>query len=188
MLQQILHLLVTVAVDIFTLLVLLRLMLQGAKADFYNPISQFIVRATDPLLKPIRRMIPGLWGIDMASVALALLVQCAGILLLTLLSGQVLTNPFAYLLIAIFNTAEILLQFYFFAIIILVVISWVAPTTYNPAAVLLQQVTDPIIRPVRSALPDMGGLDFSPMVVLFVIYILRSIVMPGLLATLGGFL
>lgn len=188
MLQQILQLLITTFVDIYTLIVILRFLLQAAKADFYNPISQLIVKATDPLVKPLRRVVPGLWGVDMASLLLALLVQILGTLLLTGIAGQLLVNPFAHLLLALFNVFEIVLQFYFFAIIILVVISWVAPGTSNPAAHLLQQVTEPIIRPVRNILPDMGGIDFSPMIVMFVIYILRSIVLPGMLATLGGML
>ncbi|MGB5324123.1 MAG: YggT family protein [Pseudomonadales bacterium] len=188
MLQQILQLLITTFFDIYTLIVILRFLLQWAKADFYNPISQLIVKATDPLVKPLRRVVPGLWGVDVASLLLALLVQILGALLLTALAGQLLVNPFAHLLLALFNVFEIVLQFYFFAIIILVVISWVAPGTPNPAAHLLHQVTEPIIRPVRNLLPDMGGIDFSPMIVMFVIYILRSIVLPGVLATLGGML
>ncbi|HCX26997.1 MAG TPA: YggT family protein, partial [Cellvibrionales bacterium] len=79
MINQILELIISSVVELYTMLVLLRLMMQLARADFYNPISQFIVKATDPLLKPLRRFIPGLWGVDMPSIVLALLVQIIGL-------------------------------------------------------------------------------------------------------------
>ena len=188
MIQQILQLLISTAVDIYTLIVVLRLLLQLAKADFYNPISQFIVKATDPLLKPLRRFIPGFWGIDFASIVLALLIQIAGTLLLSLLAGALVTNPFVYLLLAIFSVLETTLTFYFFAIIILIIVSWVAPQSYNPAAALLQQLTEPVMQPFRRLLPAMGGLDFSPMLALFMLHILRAIVLPGLISSLSGVL
>ncbi|MBT8148821.1 MAG: YggT family protein, partial [Gammaproteobacteria bacterium] len=115
---------------------------------------------------------------------LALLVQIVGMLLLSLLSGVLTANPLVYLLVALFGVAEAVLSFYFFAIIVLIIISWVAPHTHNPAASLLQQVTEPVMAPFRRLLPAMGGLDFSPMLALFVIHILRSIVLPGLMASL----
>lgn len=186
MFEDIFKLLITTVVDIYTLIVVLRLILQLVKADFYNPISQFVLKATDPLLKPLRKIIPGYWGIDFASLTLALLVQIVGWIILFLLAGSIITNPLLYLFLAVFGVIKVLLNFYFFAIIILIIISWVAPGTYNPAAALLQQVTEPMMAPVRRILPAMGGLDFSPMLVIFIIHILRSIVVPSLMASVGG--
>lgn len=186
MIGQILHLFISTAVDIYTLVVVLRLLLQLVKADFYNPISQFIVKATDPLLKPLRRIIPGYAGIDFASLILAMLVQIVGFLLLLLLAGAFSSNPFVYLLFGIFGVLKVTLNFYFFAIIVLIIISWVAPHTYNPAASLLQQITEPVMTPFRRLLPAMGGLDFSPMLALFVIHVLNAIVVPGIRASLLG--
>ena len=116
MFEQILRLIISTATDVFTLIVMLRLLLQLAKADFYNPISQFVVRATDPLVRPLRRIIPGFGGIDFASLVLALLVQALGWLLLFALSGSIPFNPFLYLVVALFGTAKVVLNFYFFAI------------------------------------------------------------------------
>ena len=113
-------------------------------------------------------------------------MQIVGLILLLLIAGSLVTNPLVYLFVAIFGVVEVLLNFYFFAIIILIIISWVAPGTYNPAAMLLQQVTEPVIAPFRRLLPSMGGLDFSPMLALFIIHILNSIVMPGLMRSLSG--
>lgn len=173
--------LVDFAVHIYTLLVLLRLLLQMAKADFYNPISQFIVKATNPLLLPLRKFIPGFFGIDTAALVLATIVQIVGLILSELLaSGGISGNPILYLLLGVFGVISVLVSFYFFAIIILVIISWVAPGNYHPGAQLLSQVTEPIIRPIRNLLPSAGGLDFSPMVAMLIIFILQNDVLPAI--------
>jgi YggT family protein len=186
MVVDIAKLLVTTVVDIYTLIVVLRFLLQLVRADFYNPISQLVVKATDPLLKPLRRVVPGFWGLDIPSLLLALLVQITGVLLLAAISNLWGLNPLVYLLAAVFGLLEVTLNFYFFAIIIVIVISWVAAGSYNPAAALLSQVTEPVMAPFRRILPAMGGLDFSPMVVLFIIHVLRTIILPSMLASLGG--
>jgi len=186
MLDQILRLLISTAADIFTLIAMLRLLLQIVKADFYNPISQFIVKATDPFVRPLRRVIPGFGGIDFASLVLALLIQMLAWLLLLALAGAVSTNPLAYIVFALFSTAKVVLNFYFFAIIILVILSWVAPGNYNPAIVLIAQLTEPLLAPFRRMLPSMGGLDLSPMLVLFILHVLNSIVLPSIMQTLVG--
>lgn len=185
MIQDILKLLITTVADIYTLLIVLRFLLQWVRADFYNPISQFVVKATNPLLMPLRRVIPGFFGIDFPSIVLALLVQIFGLVLLLLVVGGLAFYPVAYFFYGVFGVIDVTLNFYFFAIVILIVISWIAPGTYNPAAAMLQQVIDPVMAPIRRVLPAMGGLDFSPMVVLFIIYILREIIVPSMRASLG---
>jgi YggT family protein len=185
--QEIARFLITTIVDLYTLVIVLRLLLQLVKADFYNPISQFIVRATTPGLKPLRRIIPGLWGFDFAALILACIVQAVGwVCLFLLVDGQLISNPVAYIILSLFGVAKVTLNFYFFAVIILVIVSWVAPGNYNPAVALLSQLTEPIMRPVRKLLPSLGGLDLSPMIVLFILHILSNIVLPGLLASLAG--
>ena len=173
MINQILELLIGSVIELYTMIVLLRLMMQLARADFYNPISQFVVKATDPLLKPLRRFIPGLWGIDMPSVVLALLVQIVGLFVMMLLKGSISTSPMLYLLLGMFGVINIGLKIAFFAIIIVIVVSWIAPQSYNPAVSLLRQISDPIMAPFRKIIPPMGGLDFSPMLAMFVIHVLR---------------
>lgn len=186
MINQILELLVDTLIELYTMLILLRLLMQLARADFYNPISQFVVKATDPLLKPLRRFIPGLWGIDFPSLVLAFLVQTLGLALLLVIKGMVLSNPAVYLVYGLFGVFNIALKLAFFAILVVIVVSWVAPQSYNPAVSLLRQVTEPIMAPFRKIIPPMGGLDFSPMLAMFVIHILRTIVLPGLAQALGA--
>lgn len=180
MMNQLSILIISSAVKLFTILVLLRLLLQIAKADFYNPISQFIVKATNPLLKPLRRFIPGFWGFDFPSIVLAIIVQSLGIFLLLLINGNVSSNLAVYLLFGFFNVIQLSLEIIFFIILIMVVISWVTPNSYHPAAMILRQISDAIMTPFRRIIPNMGGLDFSPMLALFIIHILQTIVLPEL--------
>jgi len=186
MINQILELIISSVVELYTMLVLLRLMMQLARADFYNPISQFIVKATDPLLKPLRRFIPGLWGVDMPSIVLALLVQIVGLILMMLLKGTVTVDPVLFLLLGLFGVINIGLKIAFFAIIIVIVVSWIAPQSYNPAVSLLRQISDPLMAPFRKIIPPMGGLDFAPMLAMFVIHVLRSIILPNIFMAIGG--
>ena len=158
------YLLRTVA-TLYVTLVLIRFLLQVAKADFYNPISQFIVKATNPVLLPLRKIIPGLFGLDLASIVLAILVQMIAIFSIYLLAGYGLVNPANVLVWSVIALVATLTKFLFFSIIISIIFSWIAPGSYHPALVLLQQINEPILGPIRRLLPPMGGIDFSPILV-----------------------
>lgn len=161
------NLLVQVVFGLYILAVLLRFLLQLTRADFYNPISQFLVTLTNPLLRPLRRIVPGLYGIDLASVLLLLALKAIAIYLMLWIAGY----PAMPLSIAIATVLELLnltISVYFFAILIRVLLSWFSPAGmhHNPANDLLVSLTEPLMRPARRLLPSVGGLDLSPMVVL----------------------
>ncbi len=166
---------------LYILAVLLRFLLQLVRADFYNPISQFLVKATNPPLKVLRRIIPGLGGIDLASLVLAWLLKSIEILLIILVSGSAV-NLLAPLLWAIPELVELVINIYFFGILIQVILSWVSPGSYNPAVALLYSLTAPIMRPAQKILPPMGGLDLSPMLVLIGLVLLKMLLLPPLRA------
>jgi YggT family protein len=169
MIANILHLIIYTFGSLLLLVVVLRFLLQLAKADFYNPISQGVARVTKPLLTPLRRVIPGFWGIDMASIVLMLLIQLAVIFLMGLIIGQhVLFNyPFFSLAWAVLGILTLISNIYFWAIILNIVVSWVAPYSQHPALVLVSQLINPLMAPVRKLLPPLGGvIDLSPILVL----------------------
>jgi YggT family protein len=153
--------------------VLIRLLLQQSRADFYNPVSQFVVKVSNPLLKPLRRIIPGFWGVDMAAVVLLLLVQMLAIVAMLMLNGYAPPNPLLLLVWGILGIAGMLVNFYFFALLARIVLSWVAPGSGNPAIHLIYQLTEPVMAPFRRLLPAMGGLDLSPIFVLISINIIQ---------------
>ena len=165
--------------SLYLLIVLLRFILQLVRANFYNPLCQFIVKATQPLLKPLRRVIPSMFGLDMSSLVLALIVQMALIAVILLLKGfevdWLLLVPWA--LIAIFS---LFLSILFYAMIISVILSWVAPGSHNPGAELVAQITEPVLAPFRRIIPNLGGLDISPIFAFIVIQLLQRWLIPRL--------
>ncbi|PRW88052.1 YggT family protein [Pseudomonas simiae] len=171
--------------SLYLLIVLLRFVLQLVRANFYNPLCQFIVKATQPLLKPLRRVIPSLFGLDMSSLVLAILVQLA-LMALTLLLTYGTTGNFLQLLVwAIIGVTALFLKIFFFALIISVILSWVAPGSLNPGAELVNQICEPALAPFRRLLPNLGGLDISPILAFMVLKLLDMLVINNLAAMTG---
>ena len=162
--------------SVLSLLVLLRFILQWVRADFYNPISQGIVRFTSPLLKPLRKIIPGMFGLDMAALMLALLIHIVSLTISVLLKQG---NPFEVLhfitAIAALKILASLLNIASFCLLVSIVLSFVAPMSNHPAAMLVNQIAEPLMKPFRKLLPDMGGLDLSPILVFLTIGVLTKI-------------
>ncbi|WP_273860894.1 YggT family protein [Pseudomonas sp. LA5] len=172
--------------SLYLLIILLRFILQLVRADFYNPLSQFTVRATQPLLKPVRRIIPGFGGVDLAALVLAILVQLALMMVVVVLLGASIGGLFPALLIwALLGVASLFLKVFFFALIVSVILSWVAPQIHNPAAELVNQICEPLLAPFRRILPSLGGLDLSPIFAFIVINLLDRFVIGQLAAATG---
>lgn len=161
------------ALSLYLVAMLLRFLLQLVRADFYNPISQFLVRITNPLVIPLRRVVPGLGGIDLASLVLALVLQILGIVIMMWLYGLGVPNVAVLLVWGVLGLAALLVNLYFFALLAVIILSWVAPGSNNPALYLLYQLTEPVMAPFRRLLPAMGGIDFSPILVFIVINVLQ---------------
>ncbi len=172
--------------SLYLLIVLLRFILQLVRADFYNPLSQFIVRATKPLLNPLRRIIPGFGGIDLASLVLAILIQLVLMILILMLMGYGVGGVILHLLSwAIIAVTSLFLKVFFFALIISVILSWVAPGSYNPGAQLVNQICEPLLMPFRKLLPNLGGLDISPIFAFLALKLIDMLVINNLAAMTG---
>lgn len=177
--------LVQVLFGLYATLVVLRFLLQLTRADFYNPLSQFIVRATKPVLNPLRRVIPGVSGLDVASLVLAWIVITLEQLAILGLAG-VGFRPTAAALLAIPELTSLIINIFLFAILIQVIISWINPGSYNPAISLIHSLTKPLLEPVRRRMPEMGGLDLSPMVVMLGLVVLEMLLIPPMKDLIGG--
>ncbi|EGV52079.1 MULTISPECIES: YggT family protein [sulfur-oxidizing symbionts] len=164
---------------LYILALLLRFLLQLLRADFYNPVSQFLVKITAPPLRILRRFIPGLGGIDLSSLLLAWALKYAELMLVVAFSG-LSTNPIGPLLWAIPELIELFINIFLFAILIQVILSWVSPGSYNPASALLYSLTEPVMRPARKLLPPISGLDLSPMLVMIGLVLLKMLLLPPL--------
>ena len=163
--------LLNIVFGLYIFAVLLRFLLQLVRADFYNPIAQFLVTITNPPLKPLRRVIPGLYGIDLASVVLLLLLELVFQTLHATLLSQPLT-PATLLVKSVFDLLHNTLNIYLFGILIMVILSWINPYP-NALNQLLGRLTGPVLRPVRQMIPPFSGIDLSPMVVLVVIALVQ---------------
>lgn len=172
--QGALHLLINVAFDLFIFLLLTRFLLQLVRADFYNPLSQFVVKATNPLLVPMRKLIPNQGAVDVAAlVAVVALIVVKLVLLIMLTYGALRVSPALLLVSAVKMLASTLLNYLFWAIILRIVLSWVSPDPRNPVTLVVAQLTEPVMAPVRKILPPMGGLDLSPILILLAIQLLQ---------------
>ena len=165
--------------SLYLLVVLLRFILQLVRANFYNPICQFIVKATQTLLKPMRRVIPSIFGLDMSSLVLAILVQMV-VFAIVLTLSYIPFNILGLLLWSIIGVTALFLKVFFFAMIISVILSWVAPGSTSPGAELVNQITEPALAPFRRFLPNLGGLDISPILAFMVSQLIQSYVIPPL--------
>ena len=144
-----------------TFVFLLRFWLPWVRADFRNAIAQGILQVTSPVINPIRRIVPSIGRIDTATVLVLFAIQAVTWMLVMTISGGELT-PRLILILSLMNLVQQSIRIFMFAIIIRIVLGWVAPHVYNAATALIANLTDPILRPFRSVIPPIGGLDISP--------------------------
>jgi YggT family protein len=163
--------LLNVIFGLYIFAVLLRFLLQLVRADFYNPIAQFLVTVTNPPLKPLRRIIPGMYGIDLASLVLLLALELVFQALLATLLSQPLTVA-TLLVRGIFDLLHSTLNVFLFGILIMVILSWINPYP-NALSQLLDRLTGPLLRPARRRIPSFSGIDLSPMLVMLVLVLIQ---------------
>ena len=151
----------------------LRFLMQVSRANYYNPIAQGLVKATNPLIAPFRSVLPILGRIDLANMMAALVCQAIGIVLIMWVATGIAFAP-VYLLWSVVAIIASVLNLYFFALLILVISSWLAPYSANPALELVREVTEPICAPVRRVIPAVGGLDFSIIIIFIGLSLLEN--------------
>lgn len=156
--------LINTAFTLYLMVVMLRLWLQLARADFYNPFSQFVVKATNPLVLPLRKVIPSLGQLDTATLLLAYLIATAKYIVLQLLFSPELNLGVSFILggLLLFKEA---LNLLFWVLVIRAIMSWFSQGR-NPLEHVFHQLTEPFLAPVRRLIPPLGGLDLSVLVVL----------------------
>ncbi len=165
------------------LLFLMRFLLQAVRADFYNPISQAIVKITDPVLKPMRLLIPSYQNLDFAAFIAALITKCVFLYGAAAISGAAIGNVAQLVGVGLLQTLLLLIRVFWWSILIGIIASFVAPQNHHPLLLLIHQLTEPLLGPARKLLPAMGGLDFSPIIVFLILGVIERI-LPGVFVTL----
>lgn len=162
------HFLISTIFELYLMVVLLRLWLQLARADFYNPFSQFVVKATHPVVAPLRRVLPSIGSLDTATLVLALAVSMAKVAVIGLVLGAGNINIISVLVTGSLELVKEMFNLMFWVLIIRALLSWVSQG-HNPIELVLHQLTDPILSPIRRIIPPMGGLDLSVLVALILL-------------------
>ncbi len=160
--------LVGTLIDLYVAAVMLRLLLQWVRADFYNPLCQFLVKVSNPALLPLRRVIPSIGRLDTASVVLMLALEMIGIWFISSIGSSEM-NIQQIVAFSALKLMMTLLMTYFFLIIVSVILSWIGQGTRHPVVPLIYQLTEPVLRPIRKFIPPIAGLDLSPLIALIAI-------------------
>ena len=192
-----LMLIINTLFDLYILLVLLRFLLQMLRADFHNPVSQFIVRLTTPPLRLLRRFIPSMGGQDAASILLCLLLIYGKFMVMRLLSipaahiGGVMApigsvSLAGLLVLSIADLLALVLTVFLVAVIIQVILSWVSPGHYNPVIGLVNRIAEPVLRPIRKFIPPLGGIDLTPLFASLLLLVAKMLIVPPIVY-LGSF-
>ena len=173
--------------SLYILAVLLRFLLQWCGADFYNPISQFLVKVTHPPLKILRRFVPSIGKIDTSSLILLLSLQMLADFSILLLKG-VTINIGALTILSITQLIALLINVFVFAVFARAILSWLNPGSFDAAASILATLTEPLLDIIRKVIPDLGGLDLSPLAALLLLQLAKMVILPPLheLASLIG--
>lgn len=166
--------LVATLIDLYLIIVLLRLWMQLTRADFYNPVSQFVYKATQPVIGPLRGVMPMIGTLDTASVLFAVVLGMLKITALVWLNGLPM-SPLVIVIQGIMTTIGSLLSMLFWVLIVRAILSWFSQG-YNPVEAMLHQITEPLLAPVRKVIPPIGGLDLSVLVVVIALQFLRILI------------
>lgn len=173
--------------SLYILAVLLRFLLQWCGAAFYNPISQFLVKVTHPPLRLLRRFVPAIGKIDTSSLVLILILQMLANFTILILKG-VSIDIGALTILSITDLVSLLINIFIFAIFARAMLSWLNPGAYDSATSILVSLTEPLLNACRRYLPDLGGIDLSPLAVLLFLQLAKMMILPPLhqLASLLG--
>lgn len=173
--------------SLYILAVMLRFLLQWCSADFYNPISQFLVKATHPPLKLLRRFIPSIGRIDTSSLVLMLALQMLADFSILLLKGVAISIG-ALTMLSLTQLISSLINIFIYAVFARAILSWLNPGTFNAASSILYSLTEPVLNLCRRVIPDLGGIDLSPLAALMLLQLAKMVILPPLhqLASLIG--
>lgn len=158
--------------NLYLMVVILRLWLQFVRADFYNPFSQFVVKATQPVVAPLRRIIPSMGAFDSATFVFALLIACSKITVISLFFSNAAFNPLAVLIIGSITLLKQFLSLIFWMLILRAILSWVSQGG-NPFEYVLSQLTEPLLAPIRRIIPPLGGLDLSVLIAIIALQFIQ---------------
>ncbi len=172
--------LIDTVLGIYILIVLLRFLFQLLRADFYNPLSQFIVKASNPPLARLHQLVPSLWGIDLGAIVLLLMLEGLRLSVTALMLGHT-PRVSGVLILSIGELLKLAVYVVVFSIFVRALLSWVSSGANHPMARLLGSFTEPLLAPARRLLPATGGLDLSPIILFITLTLILKLIVNPLL-------
>ncbi|WP_249975221.1 YggT family protein [Vreelandella olivaria] len=178
--------LVNTLINIYLFLLMLRFLLQASRADYYNPLSQSVVKITQPVVGLFQGFLGPVAGrFDLATLAAGFVLKVVSIIAIFMVIGLGMPPIAGVLIAGVAALANAILKIYFFAMIVMIILSWVAPNASHPGALLVMQLVEPIIAPVRKVIPPLGMIDLSPIVVFIAINLVDGLVVGSLVRAAG---
>ncbi|GAB4257222.1 MAG: YggT family protein [Methylomicrobium sp.] len=171
--------LIDTVASLYILAVMLRFLLQWSRAEYYNPISQFLVKITHPPLRLLRRFVPAIGKIDTSSLVLVMALQMLSDFSILLLKG-VLISIGALIVLSFTQLVSLLFNIFIFAIFARAILSWINPGAFDAASSILHSLTEPVLNTCRQFIPDIGGVDLSPLVALILLQLAKMVILPPL--------
>lgn len=172
-----LEFLINIVFSLYIFFVLARFLLQLVRADFYNPVAEMLVKITNPLLRPLRRVIPGFGGIDLAAIILLILLQTVQVIITGLLPARSVIMPPGLFILVLGLLIDHVVWLYFFTVLILVLISWINPMAYQqPLGRLVVQLNEPLLRPLRKKFNPLEGFDLSPIILVVILMAIHFLI------------
>ncbi len=176
-LSNALSLVINIIVDLYIYVLLARLLFQKFGAPWHNPICQFVVRMTEPVIKPFRKVLPGIGGFDLAIIALAMILEGVQAYLVFLIKFGTMINLLGALVLVVGYLGIKLVNIFFYATIIGAIMSWFPALQYsNPLGAIIHLITEPLLRQARRFIPIISGFDFSPLVIIIVLLLVNVLV------------
>ncbi|MDM7481722.1 MAG: YggT family protein [Halomonas sp.] len=178
--------LVNTLINIYLFLLMLRFLLQASRADYYNPLSQSVVKITQPVVGLFQGVLGPVAGrFDLATLAAGFVLKVVSIVAIFMVIGLGMPPIPGLLIAGVAALANAILKIYFFAMIVMIILSWVAPNASHPGALLVMQLVEPIMAPVRKVIPPLGMIDLSPIVVFIAINLVDGLVVGALIRAAG---
>lgn len=179
--------------NLYAMLLALRFVMQLFRADYYNPLAQFVVKVTDPVIKPVRRIIPSIKGYDTSSLLLAFLVLLVKLVLLKALQTDYLfvagkaplADRLSYgtlVFVAFVDVIHLLFNVFIYAMIIQAILSWFPNPNTDSIRNLLSGITEPVLRPIRKYVPPVSGFDLSILIGILALFFVRILITGSLIA------
>jgi YggT family protein len=170
--------LVSTLFDLYLFILVIRLVLVWVRADYFNPLSQFIVKVTNRLITPLRRFIPNIANLELSTLLCILVLEALKFFLIGLMTTG-LPNAAGLIILALADTLKIILNTFFYAILIQTLLSWLQPG-YSPMTQILMKITSPVLRPIQRLIPNVAGFDISPIPALIGLQVLTILLVSPL--------